>query len=211
MVRRLDFAPIRITITNMLGFPLIYLRRISYALMYFRRPPWDTGISPPELMEHIAAHPAGRALDLGCGTGTNALTLAQHGWQVTGVDFIPRAIRQAQRKARQAGLQIDFRVDDVTRLAGVNPPFDLALDMGCFHSLTPAGRQAYLANLERLLAPGGTFLLYAFVRPDDAPGAVGLTESEIGSIAARFQPVRRLNSTERGRKPSAWLTWRKPA
>ena len=185
------------------------LRRLSYALMYFRRPPWDTGISPPELMEHIATHPAGRALDLGCGTGTNALTLAQHGWQVTGVDFIPRAIRQARRKALKAGMAVDFRLDNVTRLDGISGPFDLALDMGCFHSLPPAGRPAYLHNLDRLLAPGGTFLVYTFLRAGDSPGDRGLTEAEIAAIASRLELVKRVNSTERGRFPSAWLTWRK--
>jgi SAM-dependent methyltransferase len=191
-------------------FPPFSLQRISYAFMYFRRPPWDTGISPPELMEHIANHPPGRALDLGCGTGTNALTLAQHGWQVTGVDFIPSAIQQARRKALQAGIVVDFRLDDVTRLSGINGPFDLALDMGCYHSLAPAGRPAYLRNLERLLAPGGTFLLYTFLRAGDMPGDRGLTEAEIAAIASRLELVKRVNSTERGRFPSAWLTWRKP-
>jgi cyclopropane fatty-acyl-phospholipid synthase-like methyltransferase len=190
-------------------FPTFSFQRIFYALMYFRRPPWDTGISPPELMEHIATHPPGRALDLGCGTGTNALTLAEHGWQVTAVDFIPRALQQARRKARQAGVIVDFHLDDVTRLDGIRGPFDLALDIGCFHSLAPSGRQAYLQNLERLLAPGGVFLVYAFLRAADDPGSPGLTEAEIAAISSRLEPVNRLNSTERGRVPSAWLTWRK--
>jgi cyclopropane fatty-acyl-phospholipid synthase-like methyltransferase len=160
-------------------------------------------------MEHIESHAPGRALDLGCGTGTNALTLARHGWQATGVDFIPKAIGQARRKARQTGLQVDFRLDDVTRLRGISGPFDLVLDMGCFHSLTPAGRGDYLQNLERLLAPGGTFLLYAFLRDAAKPGSPGLTEAEIAALANRLQLVKRVNSTERGRTPSAWFTWRK--
>ncbi|HZD55845.1 MAG TPA: class I SAM-dependent methyltransferase, partial [Anaerolineales bacterium] len=68
------------------------LRRIFFNLWYYREPPWDTGISPPELLAFIESHPAGQALDLGCGTGTNVITLARNGWQVTGVDFAPRAI-----------------------------------------------------------------------------------------------------------------------
>jgi len=186
------------------------LRRVFFALMYLqRRPPWDTGISPPELMAHIAVHPAGRALDLGCGTGTNAITLARHGWQVTGVDFVGSAIREAKRKARDAGAAVDFRVGDVTRLDDIRGPFDLALDIGCFHSLSANGREAYLHNLERLLAPGGVFLLYTFVQAGDAPGDAGLTEAEIAAIGERFEPVERIDSTERGIRPSAWISWRK--
>jgi hypothetical protein len=83
--------------------------------------------------------------------------------------------------------------------------------MGCFHSLAPAGRPAYLRNLERLLAPGGTFLLYTFLRAGLAPGDRGLTEGEITVIASRLELVKRVNSTDRGRFPSAWLTWRKAA
>ncbi len=182
-------------------------QRIFYAFMYLGKPPWDTGISPPELMEHIENHPPGRALDLGCGTGTNVLALARHGWQVTGVDFVPKAIRQARRKALQSGLQVDLHVDDVSRLQGIPGPFDLVLDMGCFHSIAPASRQAYLQNLQRLLAPGGTFLLYAFLRDNAEPGNRGLTAGEIEAIANRFKLVKRINSTERGRFPSAWFTW----
>src|SRR4030066_306033 len=99
------------------------LQRLVYQLWYYRKPPWDTGVSPPELLAHIERHPPGRALDLGCGTGTNVITLAQHGWQVTGVDFAWRAIRQAQRKAKRAGVLVDLRVGDVTRLEGGGPPF----------------------------------------------------------------------------------------
>lgn len=67
---------------------------------YWRRQtPWDTQVTPPEVMEFIARTPPGKAVDLGCGTGTNAITLARHGWRVTGVDFVPKAILAARAKA----------------------------------------------------------------------------------------------------------------
>jgi len=184
--------------------------RILYTLYYLlqRNPPWDTGISPPELISFIQNHPPGRALDLGCGTGTNAITLAQHGWQVTGIDFAHRAICQARRKVKKAGVRVDLRVGDVSQPKNLAEPFDLVLDIGCFHSLPEAERARYCRNLERLLAPGGTFLSYVFFRDRAEPGT-GLVEEDLQALAERFQLVDRQDGSERGVRPSAWLTYQK--
>ncbi len=128
-----------------------FLRRLRFNLRYYRNPPWDTGVSPPELMDFIKGYSMGsrpgRALDLGCGTATNVITLAQHGWQVTGVDFARIAIGMARRKARRAGVKVDLRVGDVIQEGVADGAYDLVLDIGCFHSLTPEGRVAYVRNL----------------------------------------------------------------
>jgi cyclopropane fatty-acyl-phospholipid synthase-like methyltransferase len=185
------------------------LRRLFYEYFYFRRPPWDTGISPPELMEFINTHPPGRALDLGCGTGTNAITLAQHGWQVVGVDFVGRAIRAARRKAKQAGVQVDFHADDVTRLRGISDPFDLVLDIGCLHSLTTKQKADYLENLTRLLVQQGTFLLYAFIAESEPAQGTGLTPTDLGLLFSRLHLVQRVDGADRGARPSAWFTYQR--
>lgn len=68
------------------------------------KPPWDSGITPPELVALVEGPDAlapGRALELGCGTGTNAVYLARHGWQVAAVDLVDRAVRQARRRPRR--------------------------------------------------------------------------------------------------------------
>jgi SAM-dependent methyltransferase len=182
------------------------LRRLFFHLAYFRNPPWDTGISPPELLAFIQNRPVGRALDLGCGTGTNVITLAQHGWQVTGIDFVGKAIATARRKARQAGIQADFFTGDVTRLDHLSGPFELILDIGCFHSLAAAGRPLYLAQVSRLLATGGTYMLYAFFKDDPGRGP-GITTADLQPIAAHLQLVTRQDGNERGRS-SAWFTYR---
>ena len=175
--------------------------------MYLRRPPWDSGITPPELYEFIASHPAGRALDLGCGTGTNVISLAQNGWQVTGVDFIPKAIRIAKRKAKQARVNADLRVGDVTDLIGVKGPFDLALDIGCFHGVE--NRAAYLDELDRLLAPGGHWLLYGFFKPASHLSGPGLAEADLDLIHARgFSLLSRTNGFDKKQRPSAWFLFR---
>ena len=184
------------------------LRKLFYQVLYLGDPPWDTGVSPPELMAFIESRPPGRALDLGCGTGTNAITLARRGWQVSGVDFIGRAIRQARRKARQAGVQVDFHVGDVARLERISGPFDLILDIGCFHSLTEAGRRDYVNNLDRLLAPEGTYLLYAWIRTAEAEDNA-LGETDLALLDECLRLVRREDGEERGQRPSAWFTYRK--
>ena len=79
-------------------------RWISFSLRYLGKPPWDTQTSPPELIEFIAQHRVGRALDLGCGTGTNLVTLAQAGWEVCGVDFIWLAVLKAKNRLKKVGV-----------------------------------------------------------------------------------------------------------
>jgi len=161
---------------------------------------WDTGVSPPELGRFVASHPPGRALDLGCGTGTNAVYLARHGWTAVGVDFAARAIAKARRRARDAGVSCTFVVGDVTRLE-VAGPFDLALDLGCLHSIPASSRAGYASGLARVVRSGGTYLLYAF-----APGgpAFGLTREDVrATFADAFDVVR----VEEGKgRPSAWYT-----
>ena len=76
--------------------------RVAY-LVGFK--PWDSGVPPPELVAVVEGADRlspGKALDVGCGTGTNSIYMARHGWDVTGVDFVPRAINTAKRKAKAA-------------------------------------------------------------------------------------------------------------
>lgn len=189
-----------------------WLQRLAFSLWYVLfRPPWDTRVTPPELIEAITGEgrlPPGRALDLGCGTGTNSLYMAQHGWQVVGVDFAAPAIRQARRRAQQAGLddKVQFYVADVSRLDFLTPPFDLAVDIGCLHGLDPAGRSGYRDGLCRLLCPGARYMLYAVESARGCLGRpMGLTPDEVRQL---FEPWFRLlrveTGTHRGTRRSAW-------
>jgi SAM-dependent methyltransferase len=180
------------------------LRRLNFSLWYFFHPPWDSGVSPPELFDFIAHHTPGQALDLGCGTGTNVITLVQHGWQVTGVDFAPRAIEIARRKLAKARVQARVSVGDVTKLTGISGPFDLALDLGCFHGLP--SHAEYLKQLARVLAPGGYWLMYARLRADGALDRPGLTSVDLDRAeAAGFHLLNRKDGSDKRGWPSAWL------
>jgi SAM-dependent methyltransferase len=183
-------------------------RRLLFDWRYLiGRAPWDSGVSPPELMSFIENHPPGRAIDLGCGTGTNVLTLAQNGWEVTGVDFSPLAIRRTRRKMARSGYGAELRVQDVTDLTDLKGPFDFALDLGCFHGLSPAGQSQYIDQIKRLIRPGGTYMLYTFLKggPSDRPGL-----SDEAGLRALFDAAFELMSLEHGSfndQPSAWFTF----
>ena len=182
------------------------LRRISFNFWYFRRPPWDSGISPPELFDFISKHPAGRAIDLGCGTGTNVITLAHHGWQVTGIDFAPRGIQKARQKIKSANITADLYVGDVTQLNGISGLFDLALDMGCFHGVEK--KAGYLTQLNRVLTSNGYWLLYAIFKTSAA--RMGLVASDVDLIQAHgFSLLWRKDGMDRRERPSAWFLFQK--
>ena len=184
------------------------IQSIFFNIWYYRKPPWDTGISPPELLEFIQAHPPGRALDLGCGTGTNAITMAQHGWQVTGVDFIAQAIKRARKKAEQSGVDADFIIDDVARLNGVHGIYNLILDIGCFHTLNTTDKTRYIQNVARLLAKNGTLLIYAWIKHEGVPGS-GILPRDITNLMEYLNLIDRKDSTERGKYNAVWLTFKK--
>jgi ubiquinone/menaquinone biosynthesis C-methylase UbiE len=190
------------------------LKNLRHRLRFFwqylsGRPRWDSGITPPEVWEFIQTHPAGRAIDFGCGTGTNVITLAQNGWQAIGVDFIPSAVAQAREKAKTAGVRVEFLHGDVTNLPMLNPPFDLILDMGCFHGIPAPRRAAYRQTVQRLLAPGGVFMLYAMHNTEETDSRPGITKAAIEQFAQNLTLTRRVDSADPNGRDSVWLWFQK--
>ena len=181
------------------------MKPFFFNLSYLRKKaPWDSGISPPELLEFIAEHPSGRAIDLGCGTGTNVITLAQHGWQVSGVDFASRAIKIARKKAKRAKVDADLRVGDVTKLRGITGKFDLALDMGCFHNLDDK-KEDYLNRLDEVLAPSGFWLIYAHMRSAQYPNSShSLSSAEFEMASSRFNLISRRDGFDKRGRTAVW-------
>jgi ubiquinone/menaquinone biosynthesis C-methylase UbiE len=184
-----------------------FLRRLKFNYSYLiGNAPWDSGISPPELYDFMAAHPAGRALDIGCGTGTNLITLVNAGWQAEGFDFAPRAVNIAKQKLQQAGVSANVFTDDATQMKRVSPPFNLALDLGCFHGIE--NKADYLTQLTRVLAPGGFWLIYGFFKPDPHLSGPGLVASDLGLIQRHnLTLVSRKDGWDKRERPSAWFLW----
>ena len=171
--------------------------------------PWDDALPPPEVQSLVKSVPAGRALDLGCGYGRTAIYLAKTGWRVDGIDFVPRAIEEARRRAADAGVdgQVRFHVGSVAQMHFVQPPYDLAVDIGCMHSLTEPLQAAYRDELLRLLRPGAAYLLFAGLQsPDDDPaqGPSGIDEAALHALFAPFS----LQKTEIGVTEGEDYSWR---
>lgn len=142
--------------------------------------PWDDPLPPPEIVALADALPPGRALDLGCGYGRATIFLAQRGWRCDGVDFVEQAIAAARQRACEAGVadRAHFHVASVAALAQLAPGYDLAIDVGCLHAQRSEDRRAYAAEVARLVAPGGQYVLFARVLApgeDDPPPGLALT------------------------------------
>lgn len=101
-------------------------------------------------------------IDLGCGTATNVIYLAQHGFNVTGVDFMTSAIYLGRTRALGAGVEPNLVVDDLTDLRHISGIFDLLVDYGTLDDLSPPRRDLYMQNVLPLTHSGSLFLLYCF-------------------------------------------------
>jgi SAM-dependent methyltransferase len=188
------------------------LKSWAFDLLYLlARTPWDTQVTPPEVVALIEGGELrpGRALDLGCGTGTNSIYLARRGWDVVGVDFSTLAVRRARRKAREAGVACRFHRADVTNLSFLRGPFDLVLDIGCLHGLPREAWGRYAGDLARLVRAGGLYMLYAFL-PRPGRATRGIAPGEVRDLLA---PAFTLEGQEGGDDPtgpqSVWYWMRK--
>ncbi|MEU0955535.1 class I SAM-dependent methyltransferase [Streptomyces niveus] len=150
-----------------------------------------------------------RALELGCGTGTNAVYLARHGWQVTAVDLVDRAVRRAREKAEGAegaGAGVTVLCGDATRLdeVGVPGPYDLFFDLSCYCGIPPHRRDAYAAGLTERAAPGARLLMFGYgPQAFDDPNS-GVTADELRARFTGWQLVDVTPGTNT--VPTFWFT-----
>ncbi len=146
------------------------MRRL-YELLYriiqiFKVPiSWGgVGGSHPELVDLVESGriAPGRAIDFGCGVGNESIYLANNGFDVTGVDFSPTAIRLARDKAQAADVEVTFIEDELTNLRHVSGTFDLVVDFGALNDLTQEERDPYVSNMLPLTHQGSQYLLMCF-------------------------------------------------
>lgn len=103
----------------------------------------------------------GRALDLGCGAGTYSMYLAQRGYEVTAIDFMPQAVELFQKRLEGIDLPIEVIQADVGQWSG-DHTFDVVLDIGCLHSPGSIDLDVYKSQLLKWLSPGGDLILLHF-------------------------------------------------
>jgi ubiquinone/menaquinone biosynthesis C-methylase UbiE len=149
-------------------------------------PPWEIG-GPQPAIKRLAEGGlfAGEVIDIGCGTGENALYLASRGLSVVGVDAAPTAIERAQAKARQRGSRATFLVADALDLEALGRSFDVAIDCGLFHTFADAERVLFERALHRVLRAGARYVLLCF--NEHQPGDLGprrVTQAEIRATFA---------------------------
>jgi SAM-dependent methyltransferase len=161
--------------------------------------PWEghpIGQGLRDLVEGTADTPAlpkESALDVGCGTGDCAIYLAQHGWQVTGVDYVAKPLEKARTKAGAADVSVNFVRADVTQLSqsGIGTGFGLIVDNGCIHNMSDGDREAYVREVSAVAASDARLFIVAFP-PGGRFGVPGITHAE---IERRFAPGWMLWST----------------
>ena len=176
-------------------------------------PPWEIGGPQPEFVRLCeGGEIVGRVLDVGCGTGENAIFFATHGHPTWGVDFAPNAIQRARSKVAGREVPVTFRVADALDLAALEQRFDTVTDCGLFHTLSDEDRPAYAASVHSaLLSKGRLFILcFSDEEPTDWGGPRRISQAELRTTFRRGWVVRaiapaRFGVTMEGVGGRAWL------
>jgi len=156
-------------------------------------PPWDIGRPQPAIVRLAEQRLiGGDVLDVGCGTGENAIYLASRGLTVVGVDAAPTAIARAGQKARERASSVTFLVADALALEALGREFDTVIDCGLFHAFADDDRVAFERSLHGVLRAGGRYVLLCF--SERQPGDYGPRRVTRAEIRATFDAGWRVDS-----------------
>lgn len=177
--------------------------------------PWEKGEPSPGLVDFIANNPnlpRGTVLVPGCGTGHDARVWAKAGFQVTGMDLAPSAVRLAQERTAAAGLHAEFVQGDFLRDAA-NRQFDWLFEHTCFCAIQPQERELYQEAVTRWVKPGGSYVgVFYIIDETDGP-PFGTTRDELVKRFSAFELVKdwvpRSYPNRTGLERMMW--WRRPA
>ena len=126
----------------------------------------------------------GRALDIGCGAGLQALWLAARGLEVIAVDSSTVALDLARRRATREHADVDWRLGSALALPVADGSVDLVIDRGCLHVIERRRRRRYAKEIARVLRPGGTFVVWGAREDDEELGLTGLSAYELNRLFA---------------------------
>jgi methyl halide transferase len=150
--------------------------------------PWDSGTPSAELIRVIDAGklPGKTILEMGCGTGTNAIELARRGYRVTAVDLVPMAIQRAREKARTAVVTVAFHAGDLTTI-DLGGPYDCLLDIGLYHGIRNRNLAGFKSALQRVSRPGTRWLSLAGNAKETTPVGPPVVREE--DFRAELEPM----------------------
>jgi 2-polyprenyl-3-methyl-5-hydroxy-6-metoxy-1,4-benzoquinol methylase len=184
---------------------------------YKARPPWDIDGPQPAFARLLAAGQiTGRVLDIGCGTGENALHFASHGLDVTALDVSAIAIERAQQKARRRRLSVGFIHGDALALSELGETFDTITDSGLLHVLSDEQTVQLVRGMRAALRPRGRYWLLCFSEHSTGNGPRKVTQQRIATLfqhgwkihriePARFQTVAGRGYEEDPNTTASWL------
>lgn len=157
-----------------------------YRKISLHKIPWNIEIPPDVLVELVDSGKVKpcKTIDLGCGTGNYAIYLASVGFDVTGIDISPTAIKIAQENAKKKGIKCNFLVADVLgNLNEVKEKFDFAYDWELLHHIFPEQRRIYIENVYKILNPGGKYLSVCFSEKDpEFGGSIKYRKTRLSTI-----------------------------
>ena len=181
---------------------------VSYKLGFAE---WDSHSPQPDLvcLQESGTIQGLSVLDIGCGSGDNAIYLAQKGHKVTGIDSSKSAISAARQRASASNVKIAFHVTDALNLSSLNEAFDTVIDYGLYHNFRDKDISAYITSLSQVLSTGGQLVMQCFSEngPRDNFGPRQVERGEIEKTFSEGWRIERIEAatTRKGPVP-AWVS-----